>query len=449
VLIALSLLASNASAQPASPSAHGSAPQSSSPASPNTLNCPGHPDRSFTDVNPGDYYNAVYYMGCTHTYITGYTPDQCSAAGASWPCFLPGASLTRAQFVSFEGRAYGWQTNPPPNPNYGCSFTDVPSGFWAYAYITDGCNDGIVTGYPGGAFIPNRLVTRDNIAAFLNRTATWYGTPLEYFAPGSPSFTDVPSSYWDYQDIETMDENNIVVQNGGYYSPGAAASRADAALYIYRVIGYTSDINNVQEAPIGQVATDQNGGYWGADERRSVPVGNNSTHWATGPVGVTDFTTTFIEVGPSSNYRFIGGYGDSGHHPYEAYQDTTGYYFTAPDLSINLSLSIDNDYYVLYSPNTGRWDGWVCNNDGSGCNQEAYGINLNVSSLPYVAAAGETSSQAIHLGTSDIQHANYWPTYPSSKIPWCYNIYDIRYDVNGATVGACSNYPNYNWYIQW
>jgi len=47
---------------------------------------------------------------------------------------------------------------------YGLSFSDVPEGHWAYEYINDMSERGIINGTPDGKFLPNDAVTREEFS---------------------------------------------------------------------------------------------------------------------------------------------------------------------------------------------------------------------------------------------------------------------------------------------
>jgi len=442
VLIALSMVSASASAQPVSPSIHSSAPQSPSPVSPNTINC-GFPERNFTDVSPGDYfYDAVYFMGCINTYITGFAPDQCARVHVAWPCFLPGTLVTRAQFVVIIGKTYNWLPSgtPTPTPVPGCSFTDVPPNYYALSYITAACNRGVVTGYADHTFHPNDTVLRAEVAAFLVRAVQSNGQAFPYFTPSAPSFTDVPEINWAYGYIETLDENNITIQNGGSWSPNAPTDRATTAVFVDRTV----------EPPItGAVVPYKRGSFWGISADRTVPYGNNSTHFARGPVElsaqVNPDTDASIIVGPSANFHYQG-FGDNGYHPYGSWR-ASGAPRANAFVDTGVSLAPDSNHYysfdAYYNYTFNTWYGEFCDTT---CRPEVNSTDLLVSVLYYLSAAAETSNVAAPLGITSVNQAKYIPQYGQNQIDWCYtgalsNLQPGTYSLTGCT--------GYFWSIHW
>jgi hypothetical protein len=75
------------------------------------------------------------------------------------------------------------------------SLSDV-SGSWAEPFIQVLAQKGIIYGYPDGTYQPDRLVTRAEFAALLNRAFDL--PPIR----NGKSFSDVPTNYWGAQAID-------------------------------------------------------------------------------------------------------------------------------------------------------------------------------------------------------------------------------------------------------
>ncbi len=451
-LVAITLLASTTQAQ--QPSSYFSSPlpqpQATHPSTdpqqnpsiiPDVATPVPNPCAGFTDVAASDYDCPAVQFMTSQGYITGFTSAQCAAANLSWPCFRPGISVTRAQFVVIIGRTYHWPTNEHPNSN--CSFSDVSTGYYAYGYIVAACNRSVVMGYPDHTFRPENLVLRSEASAFLVRAATTNGIPYPYFAPSSSSFTDVPTNHWAYQYIETLDENSIIVQDGGSFSPDTPTIRGDVAVFVWRT---------VVPAPLGQVLTftQERSPYSGVRANRNTPTGNNVTHFAAGPVGTSNndpnFTSlAFVEVGPSSNLYDI--YGDGGGlHPYIASKSAGGGYNNTVMTTIALSSdpNVFSQYYVTDLA-SGYWNGYYCYPNTYNCVKVGGTSYVGADSLPLAAAGAETSNQAIPLGSSDVQVAAYTTANPQSTYNWCYNP-SLTVNNVGGLIGQCISY---SWQMQW
>lgn len=93
-----------------------------------------------------------------------------------------------AGLVDFSGSTNSGSSGSP--------FSDV-QGNWAQAYIEALAKRNVISGFPGGVFLPNDRVTRVQYAAIISRA----------FAPAprrSPrEFTDVNAAFWGYPFIQT------------------------------------------------------------------------------------------------------------------------------------------------------------------------------------------------------------------------------------------------------
>jgi len=83
--------------------------------------------------------------------------------------YCPDASTTRAEMAIFLLRAEHGASYSPPAAT-GTEFTDVPSSYWAAAWIEQLANEGITGGCGSGNYCPDAPVTRAQMAVFLVRT---------------------------------------------------------------------------------------------------------------------------------------------------------------------------------------------------------------------------------------------------------------------------------------
>ncbi len=90
-----------------------------------------------------------------------------SGCGPSLYC--PDASTTRAEMAIFLLRSKHGASYVPPAAS-GTLFTDVPSGYWAAAWIEQLANEGITSGCGPNLYCPDATVTRAQMAVFLVRT---------------------------------------------------------------------------------------------------------------------------------------------------------------------------------------------------------------------------------------------------------------------------------------
>jgi K319L-like, PKD domain/S-layer homology domain len=125
-------------------------PTSTSPAPPTT----------FGDV-PANYWA---YSWIEQLYNAGITGG-CSAIPLM---YCPENTVTRAQIAVFLERGMNGSSYTPP-PATGTLFADVPPSYWAAAWIEQLASDGITRGCGTGIYCPDNTVTRAQMAVFLLR----------------------------------------------------------------------------------------------------------------------------------------------------------------------------------------------------------------------------------------------------------------------------------------
>ena len=127
----------------------------------------------FTDAGSGDwYYEDVLYV---------YNRGLMEGTGAD--TFSPDGAVTRGQIVTIL-----WRLAGSPVVNFAMDFTDVTEETWCAEAIRWAAAEGIAQGFDDGSFGQDRVVTREQLAAFLYRevqrqgggfTGMWY-FPLNY-----------------------------------------------------------------------------------------------------------------------------------------------------------------------------------------------------------------------------------------------------------------------------
>ena len=150
-------------------------------------------------------------------------------SGRTSTTFEPGASVTRAEFLSMLVRAFTLTSDNTEVP-----FSDV-GGEWYYDSIRIAYGLGIAAGYEDGSFRPDAQITREEMAALALRAANKAGISIP---GGDPvAFTDS----WDIADfakeaIDTMTAAGIINGMGdGTFAPKETANRAQSAVIIYKI----------------------------------------------------------------------------------------------------------------------------------------------------------------------------------------------------------------------
>lgn len=111
----------------------------------------------FTDV-PASYWAASWIEQLAADGITG----GCGAGN-----YCPALPVTRDQMAVFLLRAKNGPNYTPPAVGTSTGFTDVPTSYWAAAWIKELAAQGITGGCGNGNYCPSTPVTRDQMAVFL------------------------------------------------------------------------------------------------------------------------------------------------------------------------------------------------------------------------------------------------------------------------------------------
>ncbi|MFB9274980.1 cadherin-like beta sandwich domain-containing protein [Cohnella cellulosilytica] len=150
------------------------------------------------------------------------------ASGYSDGTFRPNAPITRAEFAVMLVKALGIRGEGTE-----LRFSDNSAiGGWAKNEIALAVKAGIISGYSNGAFRPNALITRAEMAVMLSNAQ--HAKPE---TNGSTTFADdaeIPA--WSKGAIRSIAEQGIVQGRGGNrYAPMATASRAEAIVVLLKL----------------------------------------------------------------------------------------------------------------------------------------------------------------------------------------------------------------------
>ena len=133
---------------------------------------------------------------CAHA--VNYLASYGILSGYSDGTFRPEAPISRAAFAASLHRC---QFSPPVG-RYGDTpdFPDVPSDFWAAAYIHSADTLDWMTGYPDGLFRPTGEVTRAQAVTAINRMLGRDESLVSTETCPNP-FTDLDNDHWAYRNV--------------------------------------------------------------------------------------------------------------------------------------------------------------------------------------------------------------------------------------------------------
>ena len=143
-------------------------------------------DSGFSDVQPGDWYHTAVATMVQAGVITGYGDGT----------FRPNAPITRGEFAAIATR---FLSDPY---SLDAPFYDT-EGHWAEVYINRAYELGWISGYTGGAFRPDKSITRAEVSAIVNRMLEREADPAYLTAHQAEllEFRDLPATHWAYDHI--------------------------------------------------------------------------------------------------------------------------------------------------------------------------------------------------------------------------------------------------------
>jgi hypothetical protein len=177
----------------------------------------------FIDVPP----THVFYRDIMWLTSSGIT------TGYADGTYRPSAPVTRGQMGAFLARLWrglGGPDDPAPDPR----FSDVPPSHVFHKDIAWLADSGITLGYADGTFRPGASVSRQQMAAFIQRF--WKATGLPVGPVPDPGFSDVPLSHLFHGPVAWLADSGITLGYAdGTFRPGASVSRQQMAAFIHRL----------------------------------------------------------------------------------------------------------------------------------------------------------------------------------------------------------------------
>ena len=142
-------------------------------------------DDTFSDIGENTWYRNYMNFAIGKGYISGYDD------GTSRPENM----ITRAEFASMIARYM--DISPADGED---RFSDIARFDWCKQQINALADMGIVSGYDGGMFLPDNLISRAETVAMINRMLGREMTE-EILERINCPFDDITSSHWAYNDV--------------------------------------------------------------------------------------------------------------------------------------------------------------------------------------------------------------------------------------------------------
>jgi len=153
-------------------------------------------------------------------------------AGTSETTFEPNTHMTRAMLVTVL-----WRLENEPDASSAGRFPDVAAGAWYAQAVAWAAENNIVSGYDENTFGPNDPITREQIAAIMNRYASRKGYDTAAKADLSAFIDAGKTSGWARSAMEwAVAEGLIKGVSGAGLDPAGFATRAQVATILMRFV---------------------------------------------------------------------------------------------------------------------------------------------------------------------------------------------------------------------
>ena len=148
--------------------------------------------------------------------------------------FRPEEPVTRAEATKMLCLVLGTAPQSEASP----SFSDLPGSFWAFLYVEAAVQARWIQGYPDGIFQPDRPVSKAELLSMIARGEGWSNPELSV-----QTFADLPVDHWAFPTVQSCYAHGVVrpgepqLNENGFLQPSLPATRAQAAVFLDRVLG--------------------------------------------------------------------------------------------------------------------------------------------------------------------------------------------------------------------
>lgn len=156
--------------------------------------------------------------------------------GRGGDLFAPKDQVTRAEFAKMLTRALNLD-----NQLSSATFSDVKSSDWFGPYVAAAAEKGIINGRSNTVFAPSDNITRAEMATMVSRALNNVHNLKDTVNTSAElqQFSDAGSINASLQSgVAFAAKHKLVIGNDGIFQPNANASRAEAAVIIYRAINF-------------------------------------------------------------------------------------------------------------------------------------------------------------------------------------------------------------------
>lgn len=180
---------------------------------------------TFTDVNKSDWFYSGVKYAAEKDYMIGVGGDR----------FAPTMEMTRSMFVTILYRIEGVKDESQKS-----QFKDVPDGTWYTQAVNWAAANGIVQGNGADMFLPDDLITRQDMCTMMSRYITYHEKKnnVKHEKKGEAKTFADEAQISDYavEAVKNCVSWGLIEGNElGYFLPLNTASRAEIATVISRL----------------------------------------------------------------------------------------------------------------------------------------------------------------------------------------------------------------------
>ena len=189
-------------------------------------------DESLVKVSPADRYTDVDKTAWYYEAVE-YALEKGLFVGTSDTTFSPNTAMSRAMLVTVL-----WRMEGEPAVTSANAFTDVAADVWYAKPVLWANENNIVSGYGSGLFGPDDNITREQMAAILNRYADFKGYDVSVADNSLAAYTDAGDVFdWALASMEWAVEKKLITgMTTTTLVPQGNATRAQVASILMRYI---------------------------------------------------------------------------------------------------------------------------------------------------------------------------------------------------------------------
>lgn len=145
--------------------------------------------------------------------------------------FAPADTLTREQFIKMIVTAFNLKASGKNNP-----FSDVADGHWSADYILAAYENGITTGINETQFGVGTALSKEQMVTFIYRALEKAGVNIKTQSPAVLKDKEAVSVYAADAVAKLSSAGIVSGDENGYFNPSQTATRAMAAVVIYKTL---------------------------------------------------------------------------------------------------------------------------------------------------------------------------------------------------------------------